>query len=282
MKDVNKLNTIYIISKGRPQCSTAKVLKKLNYPSWFIVCGTNDETLSEYVDKWGKDRVIVFDWKKEIETTDTLDNFGFESMPSGATPVRNATIRISKERGESRHWQLDDDYTAFGKFDCQQNKYIAIKDGQELFNEMLAIANFGHKTGLPNVGFSLSSEVRPEKVYGFAPRVFNAHNMISDPEKAQFWRGRMNDDLINAIEVNRRGLREFSFRFLSVNMKPSQQESGGLTDIYREEGTVRKTAYAVLIAPNAVRLVIKFGRYHHRVNWQLLKPCILNERYRKA
>ena len=44
-----KLNTVYIISKGRPQCRTACTLEKMGYPGqWFIVCGNNDETLPEY------------------------------------------------------------------------------------------------------------------------------------------------------------------------------------------------------------------------------------------
>lgn len=92
--DYRLLNTIYIISKGRPQCKTAETLTRLNYPGqWFIVCGTNDETLPEYQKRWGEDRVLVFDWKDETTRTDTLDNFGFEVMPSGAVPVRNAPLQ---------------------------------------------------------------------------------------------------------------------------------------------------------------------------------------------
>ena len=97
------IDTIYIISKGRPKCTTAKTLEKIGYPGeWFIVCGNNDETLQEYRDMWGE-RVIVFDWYEEIKRTDTLDNFGFESMASGAVPVRNATCDIARSRGERRH-----------------------------------------------------------------------------------------------------------------------------------------------------------------------------------
>ena len=56
--DIEKLNTIYIISKGRPQCHTARTLTEMNYPGpWFIVCGNNDETLEEY--KADKERIIT-------------------------------------------------------------------------------------------------------------------------------------------------------------------------------------------------------------------------------
>ena len=278
---MKKLNTIYIISKGRPWCRTAKLLESLGYPEWFIVCGTNDETLPEYKKRWGN-KVLVFDWKKETETTDTLDNFGFESMPSGATPVRNATIRISQQRGEKRHWQFDDDYRAFYLYNKQKNKFERIRDGKTLYNEMNVISSFADKANLPNAGFCLTNASFPDSACTVEPRVFNMHNLPSDPEKAQFWRGRMNDDLINAIEVLQKGGREFAFKFLATNMVPSQSEKGGLTDIYKEIGTVRKTAYAVLIAPGAVKLVIRFGRYHHRVNWDTLKSCVISEKFRRA
>lgn len=36
------VNTIYIMSKGRPECVTAQMLSRIHYPgSWFIVCGDN-------------------------------------------------------------------------------------------------------------------------------------------------------------------------------------------------------------------------------------------------
>ena len=55
------VNTIYIISKGRPNCTTARTLEGLDYPGdWFIVCGTNDETLPDYKRRWGE-RVLVFE-----------------------------------------------------------------------------------------------------------------------------------------------------------------------------------------------------------------------------
>lgn len=45
---MSEFSTIYIISKGRPQCHTAKTLQRIDCPGeWFIVCGNNDETLGQ-------------------------------------------------------------------------------------------------------------------------------------------------------------------------------------------------------------------------------------------
>lgn len=278
----DKLNTIYIVSKGRPQCRTAQTLTKIGYPGeWFIVCGTNDETLPEYRSRWG-DRVLTFDWYDEVKDSDLLDNFGVETMGSGAVPVRNATRRIAAERGELRHWQFDDDYTAFYTKFKQNRSYKHVDmNGIQLAERMKIIAQFAHKAHVSNVGFAVEGEFREDTVFKTRRRVFNAHNMPTDEQLFNRWRGRMNDDLINAIEMWRYGRPEFSFLFMCVCMKETQSEKGGNTEIYNAHGTVRKTAYAVLIDPKNVKLVVKYGRYHHKADWKNICPKVLPARFAK-
>ena len=279
---MSELSTIYIISKGRPQCRTAKTLTKINYPGeWFIVCGNNDETLEQYLANWGEDHVKVFDWYDEVKRTDTMDNFGFDSMPSGACPVRNATAEISRRRCERRHWQFDDDYTGFQVFDDKTGKRPHC-DGKRLAECMEAIAEFADRCGLSNCGFPPSTiETCKDGALGLARRVFNAHNLPSGGELFVPWHARLNDDLINAINVWRTGHIELSVKCLAMNMPPTQSVGGGLTDIYRDEGTVRKTAYAVMAAPGQVKLVDRFGRYHHSADWKRIVPKIVSDEYAK-
>jgi len=283
MKVNKKLNTIYIISKGRPWCTTAQTLIKINYPGeWFIVCGTNDETIPEYQKTWGKERILIFDWHEEVKTTDTLDNFGFDKMPSGATPVRNAVRRISESRGEIRHWQFDDDYTRFSKTNRDLTKNIKMT-GKEFEIELSRLASFANKGKLANVGFCLGHEAFPATaIVNYSKRVFNAHNLPNDEKLFVKWRGRMNDDLINAIEVYQKGKIEMAFHWLNLTLKETQKEKGGLSDIYKNEGTVRKTAYVIMINPKGVRLSIKFGRYHHAVSWQKIVPKLLHEKHARV
>jgi hypothetical protein len=282
LNDELKINTIYIISKGRPQCTTARTLTKINYPGeWFIVCGNNDETIPQYIENWGEDRVLIFDWYEEIKTTNTLDNFGFEIKGSGACPVRNATRRISAERGENRHWQFDDDYNSFQRFDVRENKNKTIKDGKVLFSAMYRIAELGYKADMQNIGFSVATlEAHPDNRKKFAKRIFNAHNMINDPDKFVKWVGRMNDDTINAINVWKSGGYEMQLRYVQMAMKETQAEKGGLTEMYKADGTVRKTAYLMLVAPNASKLTLRFGRYHHKVDWTKIVPKLIREEHK--
>lgn len=282
IEDKLKINTIYIISKGRPQCRTAQTLQQLNYPGkWYIVCGVNDERLNEYIQRWGK-RVITFNWYEESKHTNYLDNFGLEDLPSGACPVRNAVRKISEKRGEIRHWQFDDDYMAFQRYNYHTGKNEHLTDGRVLFSAMYRIAEFGYRASLNNVGFCQSTfEGEPGKRHRKANRIYNAHNLPTDKKLFVPWVGRLNDDTINAVNTWRLGGAEISLKYVQMVMMPTQQENGGLTDIYQNVGTVRKTAYAILAAPGCTTLVEKFGRYHHRINWRFLTPKLISDSYRK-
>lgn len=277
------INTIYIISKGRPHCTTAETLTNMNYKGeWFIVCGNNDDTLNDYKAKWGN-KVLVFDWFEEVKRSDLLDNFGVEKMSSGAVPVRNAACKISKDRGELRHWQFDDDYNSFYTIRKELGKPKHRKlTGNEFERKLYSIAAFGLRANLANAGFAVSAETRPESVFKVTKRVFNAHNMPSGGKLFTRWRGRTNDDLINAIETWRKGNAEMAFRFMYMSMKATQSEKGGNTDLYKAHGTVRKAAYAILIEPKAVKLLVKYGRYHHAVQWDAICPKIIKEVHKSS
>ena len=68
---------IFILSHGRANnVITLKTLKKQNYTGkWYILCDNEDKTLPEYVDKFGMDRVIVFDKAGIAKKIDEGDNF---------------------------------------------------------------------------------------------------------------------------------------------------------------------------------------------------------------
>ena len=274
-----KINTIYIISKGRPNCRTAKTLTKMNYKGqWFIVCGNNDETIEKYKSNWGEDRILIFDWYDEVKKSDLLDNFGVEKMSSGAVPVRNATRRIAEKRGEIRHWQFDDDYSSF--YHIKDNKKNWFKlNGEQFEKELYKLANYANECKLTNMGFAVASDSRPEMIHNVGHRVFNAHNMPTDINLFTEWKSRMNDDLINAIETYRKGNYELFVKYMNIQMPPTQSESGGNTDIYLLDGTVRKAAYAIMEDPCNVKLTIRHGRYHHRANWQGIIPKVIHSKY---
>ena len=264
-------------------CLTAQTLKKINYPGeWFIVCGNNDETLPEYQQNWG-DKVLVFDWYEQIKTTDTLDNFGFEKKASGACPVRNAVRAISEARGEKRHWQMDDDYTGFHRYDGSTGKNKTIKDGKILFSSMYRIAKFALDANLGKTGFILTTiEAAPQSRKTFNPHVANAMNMPSDPVHFIPWTGRMNDDVIHCVNNWKNMEYEIQFKYLQLASKPTRTETGGLTEMYKNDGAARRTAYFVMVAPCYVKMTQKKGEIMYKMDWRGMIPKLIRESYRKV
>jgi hypothetical protein len=109
----NKRNfAIFILSHGRPDnVITLKTIKKQNYAgNWYIVCDNEDKTLPEYISKYGKDKIVVFDKAKIAEQIDEGDNFKNRKVILYA---RVACFEIAKALGVTHFLELDDDYTDF-------------------------------------------------------------------------------------------------------------------------------------------------------------------------
>jgi hypothetical protein len=272
------LNEMYIISYKRPECITARMLQNMGWPKehWHIMCEDDDPTLNEYRKNWGK-HVLTFRIQDYLYSTDYLDNAG-TTLPHGAAPVRNAVIKYSHDHGDKRHWQLDDDYMSITRtvfrHGLPYNKRCKTFDEAILI--MSQIAEIGYDGRIPVVGGTVSNKSFPDKWDTVEFKVFNIFNIDSnglDPT----WRGRMNDDTINCIDVHN-SMRpiELVFNCLSVNPQPTQSHAGGLTDIYKQEGTIRKTAYALMLSPMAVVPDKEFGRVHNRMRSSLIQPKLIN------
>ena len=270
------------MSKGRPNCLTAQMLTKISYPGeWFIVCGDNDTTIDEYRKNWGKDRILVFNWKEWVKKTDLMDPFGVVGKPSGAAPARNAIHDISQKRGEKRHWQLDDDIPIFYDVDDATAKKIRIENGDVLYRRMKLIAEYGDKAGLLDVGIDgatlFVTAISKRKI---ARQVFCCHNLRSD-DKFLPWRGRIADDIVQAIDTAHtgRGI-QISIKWFGYPYIASASKEGGNTDLYLAEGYIRKAGYAILADPMCCRIMIdKKGLPHIKMRYP--QPKILDSKFCK-
>lgn len=277
-----KINTIYVMSKGRPDCKTAQMLRDTGYPGeWYIVCGDNDETLGEYRKKWGEDRVIVFNWREYVDKTDLLDPFGVDGgKPSGAAPARNAIHDISAARGEKRHWQLDDDFPIFYDTDDRTGRKIRIEDGKILHRRLLRVAEYGYRADILDIGVdgaTLFIDAATKRK--ISRQVFGCHNLRSD-DRWLPWRGRMADDIVQAIDSAHtgRGI-QIAIKWFGFPYVQSAKAAGGNTDLYNMEGKIRKQGYANLVDPRCCHSTIDEAGVHFKMDYPQAK--ILHEKYRK-
>lgn len=104
--------------------------------------------------------------------------------------------------------------------------------------------------------------------------------------------GMTNEDVNMYVLANLRGRLIFTLTSVSVVQMVTQTNSGGLTDIYLQDGTYVKSFYSVMCAPSCVKVSMIHGgrkgqdgghwRLHHHVNWNNCAAKIISSKWRKG
>ena len=86
------------------------------------------------------------------------------------------------------------------------------------------------------------------------------------------WRGRYNEDTDMTLRVLKAGWCTIVFNAFLQMKAQTQTVKGGLTDgVYKVEGTLPKSRMLVAMHPDVTRLVRRFGRWHHHVDYSRFK-----------
>lgn len=71
---------------------------------------------------------------------------------------------------------------------------------------------------------------------------------------------------------------------VGLEQKTTQTNSGGMTEMYKSEGTYVKSFYSVMASPSSVKINLmgnKNKRMHHVISWGHTVPKIIKESYKK-
>jgi len=93
------------------------------------------------------------------------------------------------------------------------------------------------------------------------------------------WRGRYNEDTDLSLRVLKDGWCTIQFNAFVQEKATTQTMKGGNTqEFYDKEGTLKKSQILLDMHPDVSRVVWKFGRWHHHVNY---KPFARNKPIKK-
>lgn len=276
---------VFILSHGRPHAQeTLRTLKKGGYSgAWYIVLDDEDATAPEYAARYGASRILTFSKEAVARTMDTAD-----LSPSRTSVVyaRNACFDLARKLGVGRFLELDDDYNHW-EYRYEQGgrlKLSEIRDLDRLFSAMLA---FLDDSGAASVALAQGGDL----IGGAGSR--NWRNQVLRKAMNTYfcrtedtWRfvGRLNDDVNTPVTLSHRGLLFFTTAMAMVRQPATQKRPGGMTGVFRAEGTYAKSFYPVMMCPSAVQvwmLPVEHPRIHHHVNWVACAPKILPESFRK-
>jgi hypothetical protein len=96
--------------------------------------------------------------------------------------------------------------------------------------------------------------------------------------------GKINEDTTAYVRHGEQGRLFGTINQVSLEQGATQQNSGGLTDIYLNFGTYMKSFYSVMWSPSCVKCMMLRSsnpRIHHMVKWKNAVPKILDQKHKK-
>jgi hypothetical protein len=274
----------FILSHGRPDnVVTLKTLKRYGYTGkTYILIDDEDPTGDEYRRNYGDEMVIQFS-KKAIEPKfdigDTRDD------RRAVVFARNACFEVARKLGLDYFLQLDDDYSSFAYRSIRDNvlQWVNVRSLDKINDVMLDLLE---DTGALTVAMSQGGDhlggakglvrkgMRRKAMNSFYVRTNRPINFI----------GRINEDVNAYVVYGALGELFLTPMVLCLVQTATQQQKGGLTEIYLSTGTYTKSFYTVMMAPSCVKIMAmgpKNRRLHHIVYWDRAVPKIIHESFRK-
>lgn len=269
-----------VISHGRPECSTVKVLRECGYTGKiYIVVDDADKTLPDYVERYRND-VHVFHKEDNFDTGD------LGGSKACGVFARNFIQDEAKRLGYKFHLQLDDDVHGFGYRFVQDGRLRCVKCNH--LDEVLeGMVQMMKESPITSLSFGLSSYYlggaeKNNVQEGMIRKTMTTFLMRADD--LQYFHMRMNDDITTSLINGMRGKLYYTYMPVMVYVDPTQVQHGGMTDIYKKNGTYRKSFYSVMCCPSCVKVSamgITEYRIHHEISWNNAVPKLLSERWCK-
>jgi len=285
-----------ILTHGRPnKVPTYNSLFRHGYTGRiFIVVDDEDESLPDYIRKFGEESVLVFSKIEVMSHMDVGDNF--EGRMAAITFARNAIFDLIREQGFKYFIQLDDDYTQFSyRFD-DEGRYgtwpvcdlDAVLSGMVDFLEATPFLTVAMSQGGDWIGGA-----EAKSTIGSRRKAMNS--FVCSTERPFPFLGRLNEDVVTYTTLQRRGLPFLTFLAVQIVQIATQKTPGGMSGTYADSGTYVKSFYSVMYAPSCVSIGTMKGtsknksldeskrmsRIHHKVSWNNTAPKIIPERLKR-
>jgi hypothetical protein len=261
---MNPKYPIYIVSKGRWESRlTSKALEAMNVPYWIIV---EEHEFDKYCKVIDAANVLILD-KSYLDGYETCDNLG-DSKSKGPGAARNFAWNHSVDMGYKRHWVMDDNIASFNRL----NRNLMVKSttgaifraAEDFVDryENCYIAGFNYDF------FAKAKEQLPPFVLN--TRIYSC--LLIQNDIPYYWRGRYNEDTDLSLRVLKDGHCTVQFNAFLQEKATTQTLKGGNTkEFYAKEGTLPKSKMIENLHPDVAKVVWKFNRWHHHVDYRPFK-----------
>jgi len=254
---------VYIVSKGRAKNGlTTKALNKMGVVHYIVVESSEYE---DYIKETNAEILVLPN--SYLENYDTCDDLG-NSKSKGPGAARNFCIDHSLNNGFKKHWVMDDNLDAFHYLN--RNEKLEVESAETLIAAENFIDRFSNipVSGLNYYSFCKSTDAVPPFVLN--TRIYSC--LLIDSSFGYRWRGRYNEDTDLSLRVLKDGYCTLQFNTFLCGKVTTQRMSGGNTkEFYSKEGTKSKSEMLEYLHPDVAKVVWKFNRWHHNVNYKNFK-----------
>jgi len=243
---------VYIISKGRWESRlTAKAFEKIKVPYRIVV---EPQEFNKYAEVIDKNKILTLP---------------FSNLGQGSIPARNWVWEHSIKEGHKRHWIVDDNIRNFRRYN--NNKKISVSNGA-IFRAMEDFTDRYTNVALsgPNYYFFIAAKSKYPPFY-LNSRIYSC---ILIKNNLPFrWRGKYNEDTDLSLRVLKADYCTILFNTFLQEKTTTMSMKGGNTDEVYVDGDNRMKFAKSLVRqhPDLVKVIKRWGRNHHYVDYRLFK-----------
>jgi len=259
---------MYIVSKGRADSMfTSRSLSRMQIPHYIVIEPQDLDSYDKALDTFN------------IRDYVTLLVAPFSNHGDGPGRARNWAWDHSISIGATSHWVLDDNISDF--YRLHNNERIRFESGVgfQVMEDFVERYDNVYIAG-PQYRFFIDPNQK-YPAYVANTRIYSTLLIRNDCKHR--WRGRYNEDTDICLRVMKDGDVCLQFNAFMQGKAATQTVSGGNTAEfyhaenteneefketgYNTEGTVNKSQMLVDMHPDVARLVWRYGRWHHFVDY---------------
>jgi hypothetical protein len=242
---------IYIVSKGRfNNCLTVRELESMKVPYKIVI---EPQEYESYLKKINKNKIIVLP---------------FSNLNQGSIPARNFIWEHSLLNKNKRHWILDDNIEGFHRLNKNMKPKVTsgtifkiAEDFVERYSNV-ALAGFNY--------YSFCKTTDKVPAFYLNTRIYSC--ILIDNKIPHRWRGIYNEDTDLSIRVLKDGYCTILFNaFLAGKITTMRMKGGNTDQLYKDDGRKKMAESLQQCHPDIVKVVWKFNRWHHQVDYKNFK-----------
>ena len=193
----------------------------------------------------------------------------FSNKGLGSFPARNFCWEHAIGNGHKKHWVFDDNIACFNKWVNGKRKRT-----YEIGAALAYVESFSDQNNIDISGFEKKTFCQRTPKRPFKENC-HVYSTLLIKNSLQFrWRLKYNEDIDLCLRVlDSGGSTASCVYYLAEKVSTSAKMRGGnQTELYKGNDPMKKLLKAKMLQsvwPQYVKVVIRFNRYHHLINWKI-------------